>query len=300
MQRAQKRRGVPRYVVIIHISFILAALIFILPFALIIGVSFSTEADIVAEGYRLIPKTPSLAAYKLVFADPAQVVNSYFVTILSSTVGTLLSIVIVSLAGYSLSREGFTWRKTITFFFFFTMLFSGGLVPSYIINTKYLRLMNTYTVHCVLGLVSAWNILIFRTFFQGLPKELSESALIDGASEVQVYVRIVLPLSKPVFATLTLMTMLGRWNDWTTSLYYITDNRLYSIQYMLQHVLREAEYIENMMKNAPMLAGLSQMKPPTETLRFALCVIAAGPMVAVFPFFQKYFTRGLTIGAVKG
>lgn len=267
---------------------------------LVISVSISSEKSIVDNGYSLIPKVIDFTAYQVAFKNSQQMISSYCITILSATIGTLFSIIIMSLAGYALSREEFAYKKFFSFFIFFTMLFSGGLVPSYIINSKYLGLFNNIAVHVVLGLVSAWNIIIFRTFFQQLPKALIESAIIDGASEARTFVSIVIPLSKPVFATIALLTVLARWNDWTTSLYYISKPGLFSLQYLLQNILRQAEFLKSMIQDMPSVVLTKDMQPPTESLRFAMCVIASGPMLLVFPFFQKYFAKGLTVGSVKG
>ena len=177
------------------------------------------------------------------------------------------------------------------------MLFSGGLVPSYLINTKMLHLGNTFWIYIFPGCVSAWNIIVMRTFFQGLPESLVESAKVDGASELRIFFQIILPLSKPCIASLAFMTAVTTWNNWNTSLIYIRDAELYSLQYMLQKILREVEFVEKMAAETGMLADY---ETPTEAMRYATAILAAGPILVIFPFFQKHFTKGLTIGAVKG
>ncbi|MDR2751508.1 MAG: carbohydrate ABC transporter permease, partial [Clostridiales bacterium] len=189
----------------------------------------------------------------------------------------------------------------LTLYIFITMIFGGGLIPSYIINTQYLHLGNTIWIYIVPGLVSGFYIIVLRTFFQGLPASLSESAKLDGASEPSIFLNIVLPLSKPVLATVSLLILLDRWNNWYTALIYIRDTRLYTLQFLLQKILMESQAMQAMIDNIPPWASRQySFRMPLESLRYAMCIIAAGPMLVIFPFFQKYFARGLTIGAVKG
>ena len=287
--------------ILINVFFVLFSLSFIVPFLLIISISFTDEQTILSGGYSLIPKMFSLEAYKYVFRSPEQLINSYKVTIFYSIAGTLLSMLVMTLTAYPLSRKNYRYRKPVMFFIFFTMLFSGGLVPSYILITKYLHLGNSIWVYILPYLANAWYIIVIRTFFQGLPSELVESAKIDGGSELLIFFRIILPLSKPVLATVSLLTLLTRWNDWNTALLYIRDTNLFSLQYLLQKILREAQFIKSMAESSP-VAGISMdtSNIPSETVRYAMCIVAAGPMLVIFPFFQKYFAQGLTIGAVKG
>ena len=181
------------------------------------------------------------------------------------------------------------------------MLFSGGLIPTYILNTQVLNLGDSIWVYILPTLASGFHIIVFRTFFQTLPASLIESAKIDGAGELRIFFKIILPLSKPVFATVSLLILLIKWNDWNTSLIYIRNKDLFTLQFLLQRILREIEFVKNMSVNMPTGIELSQLNnTPAETMRFAMCVIAAGPMLLAFPFFQKYFVKGLTVGAVKG
>ena len=201
------------------------------------------------------------------------------------------------MTAYPLSRNNFRYKKQLIWYIFITMLFGGGLVPSYLVNTKLLHLGNTIWIYIFPGVVSAWNVIIVRTFFQGIPDSLAEAAKIDGASEFQIFIRIMLPLSKPVMATIGFMSLIAKWNDWNTALIYIKDTKLYSLQYMLQRILREVEFIKGMASENP---NFNAAKLPAEGMRYATAILAAGPMIIVFPFFQKYFTKGMTIGAVKG
>lgn len=287
--------------IIINIMFCLGSLVFILPFVLIISASFSDEQTLLSEGYKLIPSVFSTEAYKYVFRNPQQLLDSYKVTIIYSIVATVLGVVVMAMLAYPLSRPNYKYKKIATFFIFFTMLFSGGLVPTYIWITRYLHLGDTIWVYILPCLVNAFHVIVIRSFFQGLPQALMESAKIDGASELQTFFKIVMPLSKPVIATISLLTLLSRWNDWNTALIYIKSSNLYSLQYLLQKILREAEFVKNMAESSP-VAGvdLDLSNLPSVTIRFAMCMVAAGPMLIIFPFFQKYFAKGLTVGAVKG
>ena len=284
----------------IHTYFIAFSLLFIVPFILIVAVSLSNEQDVTRYGYKLIPMNWDFTAYRIVFDNPAQMIRSYVVTSLQAVFGTIASVFIMSLSAYPLSRTTFKWRRPITFFIFFTMLFGGGLIPTYILNTQYFGLGNSFWIYILPSLANAFHIIIFRTFFQGLPISIIESAKMDGAGEFRIYWQMILPISKPVLATLALLNVLGRWNEWYTALIYIRNENLYTLQYLLQRILQKAEFIRQMADQLPTDVDPSTFQMPTETVRFALAVVAAGPLLFVFPFFQKYFARGLTIGSVKG
>lgn len=293
----KKNKKFPWGQLLLHIYFVISSALYLLPFLLIIAISFSDEAAIKQFGYRLIPKVFSTEAYKYVFKNPTQLIDSYKTTIIFTVVATFLAVAVQSLYAYPLSRPNFKYKKFCTWFVFFTMLFNGGMVPSYLIITKVLHLGNTIWVYILPCLMSAWNIIVIRTFFQGLPESLVESAKVDGASELRIYFQIIIPLSKPVIATIAFMFAVGKWNDWNTALLYIRDADLFSLQYMLQKILREAEFVEKMATETGMMEGY---QVPTESMRYATALLAAGPILIIFPFFQKYFTKGLTIGAVKG
>lgn len=302
MKKSILKKG-QRYKIAIHIFFILFALLFILPFVLVVSVSFSSEASITAPGggYSLIPKEFSLDAYRLAFKNPEQIRNGYMVTIFTAVVGTVSSLAVAGMIAYSLARSTFQYKKIVTFIVFF----GGGTIPTYIIYTKYYHLGNSIWIYLLPGISGgAWNTLMIRTFMKGIPESLFESAEIDGAKEFTIFARIALPLSKPVFATVGFMTLVGRWNDWSTSLVYIRDERLYTLQYSLQRILNDASFLKSLVDN-PLFqnSGIDVaevMAQPTETLKYAMCVIAAGPMLFIFPFFQKYFEKGMVVGSVKG
>ncbi|MBE7022848.1 MAG: carbohydrate ABC transporter permease [Ruminococcaceae bacterium] len=284
--------------IISHIWLILASILCLIPFIVVVSVSLTDEATLNEFGYSIFPKTFSLDAYKYIFLDPEPIIRSYGVTIASTVVGTVLAVLVMSFLAYPLSRQDFKFKSVVSFYVFFTMLFSGGLVPSYMLITQYLYLKDNFWVLVLPGLVTPFHVILFRTFFQQLPGELFDAAKIDGCSDVRMIFQVVLPLSKPVFATVALLGALTRWNDWYTCLLYINDENLVTLQYQLQRIMKNVELIKTQMSNMPM--QMMNVDVPTESVRMALAVVVSGPMILVFPFFQKYFAKGLTVGSVKG
>ena len=305
-----KKKSVSPHMIVIHVFFILMSLAFIVPMLLVVSVSFSSEYSVVnLNGFSLIPKEFSTEAYRLAFKNPTSILNGYKITIAESFLGTAISMIVAGMAAYPLSRSNFRFKTPVTWIIFFTMLFGAGMIPNYIVLTKYYHLGNSFWIYILPGFMGgAWNTMVFRTFFKGLPESLFEAAKIDGARELTCFFRIAVPLSTPVFASLGFMTLVGKWNDYTTSMIYISDSSLYTLQYLLQRILTEIEFIKSMLSGTGMTnasgatasVNVSGMTLPAETMKYAMCVIAAGPMLFVFPFFQKYFSQGLTIGAVKG
>lgn len=284
---------------VLNVLFIILCALTLFPLLLVISVSLSSEQDIMAYGYQLIPKKIDFAAYKYVFKNPETVINAYKVTGIYSIVGTFMSVLTMAGLAYALSKRKLPGKGIMSFYIFFTMLFGGGLVPSYILITNYLHLDDTIWVYILPALVSPWYVFMIRAFFTSLPYELTESAEIDGASEYTIFFRIVLPLSKSVIATVTLLTFLGKWNDWFTSMMYINDESLYSLQYLLQKIMNNIKLIQEQ-SAAGMGQFVSTKDIPSETVRMAMAMVVAGPALVIFPFFQKYFVKGMTVGAVKG
>lgn len=292
-----KKKGFIGQAILILFFCALCALV-VVPFLMLVSVSFSNEKDVVDYGYRLIPKAIDLAAYKFVFKNPAAIINAYKVTAIFSVLSTVLSVLLMSMCAFPLSRKNLRGRSGISFYLYFTMLFSGGLVPSYILITQYLHLGDTIWVYIIPSLISPWYVFMMRTFFSGLPDEIFESMMIDGASVYNIFFKTVLPLSKPVLATVALMTFLAKWNDWYTSMLYINKEELISLQYLLQRIMNNLKLLQEMSSTASSVSVASEV--PSETVRMAMAVVVAGPALVVFPFFQKYFVKGLTVGAVKG
>lgn len=296
--RAKRRKPFQWGQCILHIVFIAACLTYILPFLLVVSISLSNEADLIKYGYSLIPRNFTTLSYRAVFKNPTQIVNSYLVTAEFSLLSMALMLLVQSMCAYAISRTNFKYRKAVTFLLFFTMLFSGGMVPSYVINSKYLGLKDSFWIYVLPALVSAWNIFVMRTNFKQLPDGLIEAAKIDGASETRICFQIVLPLCVPVLATLAFNFFVNQWNSWTTTMIYITSPRLYSLQYLLQKILAEAEFLKQMADMGTISENTELM--PTDSLTYAMAMVAAGPVLVVFPLFQKYFVKGMTIGSVKG
>ncbi|HJA65595.1 MAG TPA: carbohydrate ABC transporter permease [Candidatus Mediterraneibacter cottocaccae] len=287
--------------VFLHLFFILLSACFVIPLVVVISASFTSEEWLTAgNGLSILPHGFTTAAYASAFRNGARLIRAYAVTIIQSGLGTLLSCIVAGMAAYALSRRQFRFRMPITVIIFFTMLFSAGMIPTYIIYAKYYGLSDNFLIYILPGMTGgAYYTMVFRTFFKSLPESLFESAHLDGASELRIFARIIVPLSKPVFASVGFMTLVAKWNDYTTSMIYIRDENLYTLQYLLQRMMEEAEFLKNLSRGMMGSITMSAADIPSETLRYAMCVIAAGPMLLIFPFFQKYFSTGLTIGAVK-
>lgn len=284
--------------IVLNLIFVLICLCYVLPLLLVVTISLTDKATLSNSGFTLLPANPSLASYRAIFAKPEQILDAYGVTIFFTVLTTAGAIFMQSTIAYALSRRDFALRKPITFIIFFTTLFGGGMVPSYILNTSYLHLGNTIWIYIVPSLVSVWNVIVLRTNFQGIPDGLVEAATIDGAGEWRICFSFVLPLSLPALASIGFLTFIAKWNEWFTCQLYIKNVKLYSLQFLLQKLLKEAEYARQLLEAG--MINAEDVEIPSESYRFAMAVVAMGPMLFVFPFFQKYFAKGLTLGAVKG
>lgn len=282
---------------IVNVTLMCVCLLCIIPLLAIVTISFSNEKMLVNEGYRLFPQQLDFTAYKYILSNASMMVQAYKVTILVTACGTIAGLLATSLFAYALSRGLFIFRKLFSFLVIFTLLFNGGLVPSYILMVNYLHLKDSLLALILPYLIGAMNVLILRTFFRQIPEAISESAKIDGASEWTIFWRIVFPLSKPALATIGLLILLVYWNDWWLSLLYINSPKLLPLQLMLHRMMANIEFLRSNIGN---LSGLDTSQIPSESARMAMCVLAAAPMLIILPFFQKYFVRGLTLGSVKG
>lgn len=295
----KRKTGSKISLIIIHILLASFALTCIIPLVAVISISFSNEIEIMNSGYSLIPNKFSTTAYEYIFRNPAQVVNSYKVSIIVTVVGLVLGLLMTAMIAYTLSRRDFKYRNALSAYVFITMLFSGGLVPFYILVKRYLQLDDKIWALIVPYLVSPWNILLLRTFFQKIPFELIESAKMDGARELRIFFTMILPLSKPALGTVGLFISLGYWNDWWLGLLFINKSSLLTLQVLLQRIMANIDFLRSNMVNAAVdLEALRDL--PGESARMAMCILAAGPMLITFPFFQKFFIKGLTIGSIKG
>lgn len=282
-----------------NIIMLVLCVLVLFPIGLLIMSSMSTEADVIKFGYSLIPKQFDFTAYQYIFGE-GSIFHSYMITIVVTLVGTVLSVMMTTMIAYTLTVPGLPGKKILSFYVLFTMLFSGGLVPSYMMWSNIFHIKNTIYALVIPSLMcSAFHIMITRSYFQNnIPGEILESARIDGMTEFMIFFKIVLPLSTPIIATIGFMRALMYWNDWTNSLYYITDKNLVSIQALLNNMLTNAQYLAQSM-DASMVATDSA-NIPSLTLRMAVAVVGMLPMIVLYPFFQKYYMKGLTVGAVKG
>lgn len=284
---------------ILSYSFItLVTVLCLLPFWLVVVGSFTSEAEIYQHGYSLWPQEFSLEAYNTAFKYPEKVIRAYGITVSITVLGTFLSLLFTSMCGYALQREDFRSRGFFTMFVFFTMLFGGGLVPWYLLITNYLRLKDTYWIMILTQLVNVYFVILMKNFMRTVPKALVEAAKIDGAGEFYIFFRIVLPLAKPALASIGMFTALNYWNEWRTGMLFLQDSDLFPLQYYLYRLLNSVEFLKS--STVPMSSEISSLSFPSESLKLAMTVIATGPIILLYPFLQKYFVKGITIGAVKG
>lgn len=274
----------------------------VMPVILMVVISFSSAESIAINGYKYIPSEWSLEAYKAIGKMGSSFGRSYMMTIFYTVVGTSLGLVIMSMFAYVLARKDFVYRRQVTFLIFFTTLFSGGLVPSYILNTRYLHINDTIWIFILPGLMSAFDVIVLRTFVQTtIPDALFDSAKIDGANDFQVYLHIVLPLFKAALATVGLFNVVEYWNNWFTGILYIENPKLVPIMTLLQKIQKDIQYLKANTEFANSQEGMELMSSlPSEGCRMAISVIAILPLMVMYPFFQKYFVKGMTVGSVKG
>lgn len=280
-----------------YVALTLLAVFCLFPFILVLSSSLTDESKIVEDGFQLIPTSFSLEAYGILFKYPQEMLKAYGVTISVTLLGTLFGLFLTSMTAYVLARKDFKWRSHFSFFFFFTTLFSGGLVPWYLLIVNYLDLKDTLLVLILPMLMNVFYIIVMKSFMSSIPEAIIESAKIDGAGDFQIYLQFVIPLSKPALATIGLFIALGYWNDWYNALLFISNSDLMPLQYYLYRLLGNMDG----MRKAMMAAGaVVSSDIPTESLKMAMTIVATGPIMIAYPFIQRYFVQGLTIGAVKG
>jgi putative aldouronate transport system permease protein len=281
----------------IHAIMVTIAILSLFPAALIISGSFSSNDAIINSGYRLWPQDFSMDAYTFLFKQPEQIRQSYLVSTATTLIGTCLGLLFSAMFAYAISRSTFRLRNILAFIVFFTLLFNGGMVPLYILVTKYLNLRDTIWALILPLLINPFFILILRTFFKDLPQDYIDAAMVDGAGEWRIFFQIAAPLAKPALATIGMFYLLVYWNDWFHALLFINKPELMPLQYTLHQILANVQFIQQNMQTISS-ADINLML--VETIRMAMAVIAAGPATIAFLFFQKYFVRGLTIGGLKG
>lgn len=276
-----------------------AAVICVLPVILVVVVSFSSEQSIFQNGYSFFPTSLSLDAYRFFLKLGDQIYRSYGITVFVTVVGTLFSLAVTTMLSYVLSRPDYQYGKILTYLLLFTMLFNGGLVPSYMVNTQLLGLRDSIWALILPMSLNVFYVIVLRTFFKGIPMEIIDASHIDGAGEFRTFIKIVLPLSKPGIATIGLFTVIAYWNDWFLGMLYIFETKKYPIQTLLQSMQNSLEALTQSSNNALEYAEMAK-NAPTDSARMALTVLVVVPVLLAYPFFQKYFVKGLTVGGVKG
>jgi putative aldouronate transport system permease protein len=271
-------------------------LVCIFPIILLISGSLSVESDISQFGFSIIPRHFTGAAYNLIFKAPGELMQAYGVTIFITVVGAGLGLIITAMTAYVISRKDFRYRNPITFFFYFTTLFNGGLLSTYIFVIRYLRLKNSLLALILPLLINVFYLLIMRSFVSSVPESIVESGKIEGCSDYTIFFRLVLPLLKPALATIGLFLALDYWNDWYNAMLYITDHKLYPLQYMLYNLLSATDAMSRVATNT----GIPMGSLPSQSLKMAMAVVATGPIILIYPWVQKYFIKGITVGSVKG
>lgn len=297
----KKSKDIKVFNILSYTLIALVAIICLIPFLMVVVGSLTAEKEIIANGFSFFPKELSLEAYKTALKEPMAILRAYGVTASLTVIGTAIGLFIVAMTAYVLQRKDFKWRNKVSFFFYFTTLFSGGLVPWYILMVKYLGLKDSYLSLLLPPLLSVFNIIIMKSYMSGIPQALTESAKIDGAGDFTIFMKVILPLVKPALATIGMFIALGYWNDWYNSMLFINNENLYSLQYYLYKIVNNIEAYKTILAQAGGGTSLgSTINMPSESLKMALTIIVTGPIILVYPFIQKYFVSGVTIGAVKG
>jgi putative aldouronate transport system permease protein len=274
----------------------LFALLCLLPFYMIIVGSVSSQESIIMDGYQLFPKDFSWAAYDLLFESSDTLVRAYGVTIIITVSGTIVGLFLTAMTAYVLNCKDFKYRNQFAFYFYFTTLFNGGLVPWYIMMVKFLDMKNNLLSLIVPLLLNVFYILIMRSFISAIPEAIKESAKIDGAGDLTIFLRLILPLLKSALATIGLFIALNYWNDWFNTMLFIDKQNLYNLQYFLYQILSKLDFINTALAQT----GVALPSVPTDAYKMAMTLVATGPIVLLYPFVQRYFVKGITIGAVKG
>lgn len=288
--------------IVLHAIFIIFAMACILPMLIVLGVSFTAEDQIISHGYRMIPPKVSLDAYRYLFQSSGFVGRAYLNTILATLFGTVITVVLVALFAYPISRKDFRYRNGFTFFLFFTMLFNGGLVPFYMVNRNIIQIYNTLWALFLPISFNAFWVIVMRTFYKNqIPDSLIEASRIDGASEWRTLLQIVIPLSLPGLATVALFSTIGIWNNFFLCLLLTDGQENMNLQYMIYTSLTKIQFMKDMASktgSADLAREISKL--PDESFRMAMAIVTVGPIIFAYPFFQKYFIKGLSIGALKG
>jgi putative aldouronate transport system permease protein len=283
--------------VLSYLVITLFSLVCVLPFILMITNSFATDLSIRAHGFTMVPTSFSTLAYKIVLLDnPKFIIGAYAVTTGLTVAGTAIGLFMIGMAGYALQRPDFTLRNPISFFIYFTTLFSGGLIPYYLLVTKYLGLQNSYLAVLLPSLVSPFLLILMKSFLKGIPHSITESAKMDGASDFRIWWSIIQPMALPATATVALFLALNYWNEWYNAMLFIPQLKYQPLQLFLYQVINKAEFI----KSSSAASNIPIQDLPGDTLKMAVAVVGTGPIILLYPLLQRYFISGLVVGAVKG
>jgi putative aldouronate transport system permease protein len=273
------------------------ALCCVIPFFLVLGTSFTAEKSITLHGYNLWPREFSTFAYKIVFENPQLIIGSYVVTVGITIIGTVIGLFLIAMTGYSLQRPDFRYRNRISFFIYFTTLFQGGVVPFYIIMIQWFHLKDNYLAVLLPGLMTPFLIIMMKSFVKSIPHAITESAKMDGAGDFAIFLKLILPMTTPALATIGLFIALGYWNEWYHSMLFLSPDMKYRpIQLFLYNVVTSADFI----KNSSVSSNVQPRDMPLESMKMATAVVATGPVILFYPFVQRFFVKGITVGAVKG
>lgn len=291
-----KKFSISQFVIITAISLFSFACLF--PFIMVISGSLSTEKDIMDYGYTLIPRSVTFDSYRILFLGSNRIFDAYGVSLLVTVAGTFLSLFVTSMGAYVMARRSFKFRNILSVYVIITMLFNGGLVPWYIICVRYLDLKDTLWALILPMLANAFNMFLIRNFMLSIPEDLNESAKMDGAGDFKIFYRLIAPLSLPVLATVGLFVALNYWNDWFLGLMFVDKQELQPLQLLLRTLISNVEFLKSSSNASAMQRISSQI--PSESIKMALTVVTIGPIIFLYPFVQRFFVKGLMVGAVKG
>jgi len=279
----------------------LIALLCVVPFIMVVSGSLSSEEAIRFHGFNILPQDFSLEAYSTIFQEPATIIRAYTVTIILTLTGTCIGLFLQTMTAYVLARKEFVWRNKFSFFFYFTMLFSGGLVPYYILMTRYLGMRNNYLALLLPLIFNVYYLLIMKSYISAIPESFIHAAKIDGCGEFRTLVLIMMPMLKPALATVGLFIALAYWNDWYSAMLFISKETMHPLQYFLYNKVNNIEAYKRLLESGAAGSSMAAaINMPTQTLKMALTVVVTGPIVLLYPFVQRYYVRGITIGGVKG
>jgi putative aldouronate transport system permease protein len=295
-RKVRKSRSMILFLIMSYIIIVIISLCCLFPFILLISGSFSSDNAIRFSGYSIFPRGFNLEAYKMIFKYPVKIVRAYGVSAFVTASGSVCGLFLITMTAYVLSRKTFKYRNIFSFFFYFTTLFNGGMVSTYIFYIQYLHLKDSLLALILPGLFNVFYLLIMRSFITSIPPALIESAKIDGAGEFSIFIKIVLPLLPSALATIGLFMVLYYWNDWYNTMLYINSSPKFPLQYMLYDMMMQSQALALMANQI----GIRVDEVPTYSLKMAMVIVATGPIVLAYPFVQKYFVKGITIGSVKG